>query len=176
MKKLLAMVLALCLMAGCAMAADYTWDGVLANELSTLNANGHFYTLNAAPIRYWLPDAVSTYVDPTEDEQENGHLVACYQNDDNTMVVLIQYAETSYQTADDILAQVNKDSKYTNINSDTVNGLTAVSYMDGETGACFALYLLGNGSALQLKLGGFTDDNRLLAAAICWSVMPAEQQ
>ena len=176
MKKLFAMVLALCLLACSAFAADYTWDGVLANELSSLNAEGHFYTLNAAPIRYWLPDSVSTYVEPTEDEQQNEHLVASYYNDDKSRVVLIEYAETSYATPDDILAEVNKDSKYTNVSSDTVNGLTAVTYMDEENGACFALYLLGDGNALQLKIGGFPEDERLLAAAICWSIMPAEQQ
>ena len=174
MKKLLAMVLALCLMTGCALAAEYTWADI-AGQRAELVADGGTWTLNAGPVKLWLPKAMD-YIEPSQEDQEESHLVASFFNADGTNAVFVQYNDTTYASTQDILDALNAKDIYHDISEATINGYNVVCYStsDDQGTTVYAMYLLGDGYAMQIQLRGMENDMETVST-ILTSLRPADQ-
>ena len=117
------------------------------------------------------------YIEPSQEDQEESHVVASFFNAEGTNAAFVQYSESTYTSAQDILDELSKKDIYHDITEATINGLTAVSYSTESTQdtTIYAMYLLGDGHALQVQLRGMQDDMQTVST-ILMSVRLSEQQ
>ena len=134
MKRFLSIVLALCLMlCTCAIACaesatTLSWEDTSVQELrEKLGMDGTTYTLNAYPVKYWVPENLHD-AELTQDEIDQGVKVK-YATEDGTCFFVVLYGDSStYNDAHDVAETIRQNSEFTDVAEVVVNGLGAVSY------------------------------------------------
>ena len=135
MKKLFALMLALCLMGSVAMAdANLTWDAV---KETAEQVDGGFQTFDEIAVKIWMP-AVLQAVELTDEDKEAGY-IGYYATADESAAVGVMYVDVEGMTLDGVLeaaaAEGMAEPEIVNI-----NGIDAVSYKDEANNAgCIVL-------------------------------------
>ena len=176
MKKLFALLLALCLCfsAVAGFAADINWADVEETAVG-LAGEGQFYALNAFPLMYWVPNTM-TYAEPDDSMLEIG-ILAYYQTEDEAKWICVQYVDAEGVATIDMLNTVLADAGYGDIETATVNGLTAVTGSNETDGLVAAAFLTDDGNVLVFSFGYDTADetSAQVAALICASIQAVQQ-
>ena len=160
MKKLFALVLALCLLCGCSALAEneISWEQV-APMLEEKGVTGDFYTFNEISVAIFIP----TGMVPGELPGENyiGYFVSEDGSDDAVALMYVDMDGMDLETYAGILPQVGA----TEIETGTVNGLPCVTYEVPENSTINIAFATEAGYLLEVVCGPITDDNAKLGAS-----------
>ena len=129
MKKLVVLILALCMLCSVAFANELTWASV--EEAASQNA-GEFKTFDEISVKIWIPEVLQA-VELSDEDRESGY-IGYFASDD--AAVAVQYVNMEGMSLEEYEAQLKEDSEVSDIEAGTVNGLPALSYAikDKDTG------------------------------------------
>ena len=159
MKKIFALMLALCLMLGCTALADndVSWEQV-APMLETAGVTGEFVTFEQVAIALFIPTGAVAAELP--DESFIGYFVSEDGSDDT---IAIQYIDVNGMTLEDYQAAVANVEGVSGLEAGTVNGLPCISYeYNGNMVCSFTTQM---GYVLEVAVGPLSDDDDKLAAS-----------
>ena len=131
MKKLVVLILALCMLCSVAFANELTWASV--EEAASQNA-GEFKTFDEISVKIWIPEVLQA-VELSDEDRESGY-IGYYMTEDQSAAVAVQYVNMEGMSLEEYEAQLKEDSEVSDIEAGTVNGLPALSYAikDKDTG------------------------------------------
>ena len=172
MKKLFALVLALCMLCGCAAMAenDISWDDV-APLLEESGVTGDFYTFDDVDVAIFVPTGMvsaelpdDSYIGYFADEEDSSNAIAVIYVDADGMD-LKTYAASFFFN----------DTATTEIEMGTVNGLECVTYEVPANGTINVAFATEAGYILEVVCGPVdSDEEKLAAGFIMASIQPAE--
>ena len=162
MKKLFALMLALCLMGSVAMAdANLTWDAVAE---TAEQVDGGFQTFDEIAVKIWMP-AVLQAVELTDEDKEAGY-IGYYATADESAAVSVMYVNVEGMTLEEYEAELKADSAISDIEAGTVNGLPAVSYVIKEKDTAAVAFTTEKGYILEVSVGPMEDENAKLGGSV----------
>ncbi len=129
MKKLVVLILALCMLCSVAFANELTWASV---EEAASKIAGEFKTFDEISVKIWIPEVLQA-VELSDEDRESGY-IGYFASDD--AAVAVQYVNMEGMSLEEYEAQLKEDSEVSDIEAGTVNGLPALSYAikDKDTG------------------------------------------
>lgn len=129
MKKLVVLILALCMLCSVAFANELTWASV---EEAASKIAGEFKTFDEISVKIWIPEVLQA-AELSDEDRENGY-IGYFASDD--AAVAVQYVNMEGMSLEEYEAQLKEDSEVSDIEAGTVNGLPALSYAikDKDTG------------------------------------------
>lgn len=169
MKKLFALLLALCMMIGCTALAEneILWENV-APQLEEAGITGEFYTFEQIAVAIFVPTGLSPAELP--DDSYIGYFAA-----DDGSALAVQYVNVEGMTLEAYTAELPGVGA-TEIEVGTVNGLPCVSYEVPENKTINVAFATAAGYILEVVIGPVEDDNGKLAASfIMASIQSVEQ-
>ena len=161
MKKLFALMLALCLMLGCAALADndIAWDQI-APMLEEKGITGEFVTFDEIAVKIFVPTGMNV-VELSDEDRENG-IIGYFAADDGD-AISVQYINLDGMDLETYAAQVAEQGG-TEIETGTVNGLPCISYEYESNMVCS--FTTQMGYILEVAVGPLADDNAKFGASI----------
>ena len=171
MKKLFALMLALCLLCGCTALAEneITWEQV-APTLEAAGVTGDFVTFDEIAVKVFIPTGANA-VELTDENKEAGYIG--YFTDESGDAIAVQYVDVNGMSLEDYKAALETTEGVTEIETGTVNGLPCISY---EYNSCIiCAFTTQKGYILEVAVGPLPDDNAKMAAGfILASIQAAE--
>ena len=175
MKKLFALMLALCLsltafaaLAETAAAAEITWEEV-APMLEASGLTGEFVTFDEIAVKLFVPEGM-TAAELTDEDREKGY-IGYYAAEDGDAIA-IQYVNVEGMTLEDYAASIQGDD-VTGLEFGTVNGLPCISY---EYNSCLVCaFTTQMGYILEVTVGPAADDNAKLGASVVLASIQAAE-
>ncbi len=170
MKKLFAVMLALCLMLGtAAMADELVWAGAVEEAASQME--GEFHTFDEIAVKIWIP-AVLEECELSDEDKEEGY-IGYFQTADETAAIGIQYVDMS-GTGLEAYAELLKENGIdeSSIEAGTVNGIECLSYANEDNGVL--AFATQKGYILEVAAGPMTDEGFQSVASIIFSSIQAE--
>jgi len=170
MKKLFALMLALCLMLCSAALADnsITWEEV-APTLEGAGIEGQFYTFEQIAVKIWIPNGMSAT------ELPNENYIGYFAAEDGDAVA-VMYADVEIKNLDDYAVFVAENGG-ANVETGTVNGLPCITYeFTSDAGLCqVCSFTTEAGYILEVAVGPLPDDNAKMGAGfVLASIQAAE--
>lgn len=159
MKKVFALVLALCLMLGCTALADneISWEQV-APMLESAGVTGQFYTFEQISVAVFVPEGASPAELP--DESYIGYFTSDDGDDDT---IAVQYVNVEGMSLEDYKAALEATEGVTELEAGTVNGLECLSY---EYNGCMVCsFTTQMGYILEVVVGPLANDAEKVAAS-----------
>ena len=155
MKKLFALMLALCMMLGTAALADeLVWEGTIADAAS--QTEGEFHTFDEIAVKIWIP-AVLKEVELTDEDKEKGQ-IGYFETEDKANAVGVQYVNMNGTSLDEYKAILLESGIEENtIEPGTVNGLDCLSYEYNGSGVL--AFTTQMGYILEVTGSPLTDEN-----------------
>ena len=173
MKKLLCVVMALCLTMACALAEEapaLNWED-FAPALEAGGVTGEFYTFDEIAVAIWMPEGLNP-VELTEDDVANGY-IGYFAPDDQSAAVSIVYVDVNGMSLEDYTAQLESPGA-TEIEPGTVNGLPCVSYKLAEQDSVSIAFTTEAGYILEVTCTPLSVENaELVWGAVVASIQPA---
>ena len=169
MKKLFALVLALCLLCGCTALADneISWEQV-EPLLEQSGVNGNLYTFDQIAVAIFIPEGLESVELP--DDSYIGYFAA-----EDGSAVAVQYVNVEGMDLETYTAALPGVGA-TEIETGTVNGLPCVTYEMPANKTMNIAFTTEAGYILEVVVGPVEDDNAKTAAGfIMASVMPVPQ-
>ncbi len=164
MKKLFALVLALCLLCGCTAMAEtatneITWEQV-APLVEAGNVTGDFYTFAQIAVAIWIP----TGLVPAElpDESYIGYFVPEDGSEGAVAVCYVDMNGADLEAYKDAVEQAGA----TGVEMGTVNGLPCVSYELPEQATVCVAFTTEAGYVLEVAIAPAASDEEKLAASV----------
>ena len=158
MKKLVVMILALCMLSSVAFAADLNWSDV---EEAASQIDGEFKTFDEISVKIWIPDVLKA-VDGVEDR------IGFFMTEDESAAVSVQYLDMNGMSLEEYEAALQEDADVSDIEVGTVNGLPALSYMLTEKDVACVAFTTEMGYILEVACGPVSDEG--FAAVVAYIV------
>ena len=149
MKKLVVLILALCMLCSAAFAADLNWSDV---EEAASQIAGEFKTFDEISVKIWIPDVLKT-VEGAEDR------IGFYMTEDESAAVSVQYLDMNGMSLEEYEAALKEDAEVSELELGTVNGLPALSYMLKEKDVGCIAFTTEMGYILEVACGPVSDEN-----------------
>ena len=169
MKKLFALVLALCLLCGCTALADneISWEQV-EPLLEQAGVNGNLYTFDQIAVAVFIPEGLESVELP--DDSYIGYFAA-----EDGSAVAVQYVNVEGMDLETYTAALPGVGA-TEIETGTVNGLPCVTYEMPANKTMNIAFTTEAGYILEVVVGPVEDDNAKTAAGfIMASIMAVPQ-
>ena len=169
MKKLFALVLALCLLCGCTALADneISWEQV-EPLLEQSGVNGNLYTFDQIAVAIFIPEGLESVELP--DDSYIGYFAA-----EDGSAVAVQYVNVEGMDLETYTAALPGVGA-TEIETGTVNGLPCVTYEVPANKTMNIAFTTEAGYILEVVVGPVEDDNAKTAAGfIMASIMAVPQ-
>ena len=173
MKKVFALVLALCLMLGCTALADneISWEQV-APQLEAAGVTGDFVTFDEIAVKVFIPTGASA-VELSDEDKTNGYIGYFASDDGDDDAIAVQYVDMNGMDLETYAAQLKEDSEVSELETGTVNGLPCISYEYNGNMCCSITTQMGY--ILEVTVGPLANDAEKLAAGfILASIQSAE--
>ena len=172
MKKLFALMLALCLMLGCAAMAEneISWDQV-ESVLTEKGINGEFVTFDQIAVKIWIPEGMAA----VEEELPEGY-IGYYAAEDGDAVA-VQYVDVEGMDLNTYAEQL-AESGIAGVEFGTVNGLPCITYeytTDAGLLCQCCSFTTQAGYILEVAVGPLADDNAKLGAGIVLASIQAAE-
>ena len=167
MKKLFALMLALCLMVGCTALAEneISWEDV-APQVEAAGIEGEFVTFDQIAAKVFIPAGMEAAELPDES------YIGYFASSDGDAVA-IQYVNVEGMELEQYKATLAETEGVSEIEAGTVNGLPCLTYAYNNC-QCLA-FATQAGYILEVTVGPLPDDNaKMGAAVILASVQAAE--
>lgn len=170
MKKLLAVIVALMLMATAAVAEApaLNWAD-FEPVLEASGVTGQFYTFDQIAIKIWLPDGMNA-VELSEEDVANGY-IGYYVPEDESAAVAVQYVDVNGLSLEDYAAQL-PELGATEVEVGTVNGFPCVSYKLPEQDTVSVTFTTEAGYVLEVTCKPISQEN----ADLVWGAVVASIQ
>ena len=170
MKKLFALMLALCLMLGCTALADaeITWEQV-APMMEQIGLTGEFVTFDEIAVKLFVPTGMNA-VELSDEDRANGYIgyFAAEEGD----AIAVQYVDVNGMDLAEYAAQL-AETDATGIETGTVNGLPCISYEYGTNLCCS--FTTQMGYILEVTVGPAEDENAKLGGSIILASIQAAE-
>ena len=170
MKKIFALMLALCLLCGAALANELTWDSVAetADQIA-----GGFKTYDDIAVKIWIPEILQE-TELTDEDKEDG-FIGYYMTAEGTAAVSVRYVNVDGQTLEAFEAELKENAEVSGIETGSVNGLAGLSYdIKGKDTACMA-FATQKGYILEVACAPMSDEAfAAIAGLIISSIQSAE--
>ena len=170
MKKLFALMLALCLMLGCTALADneVSWEQ-FAPLLEENGITGDFVTFEEIAVKVFIPTGMNA-VELSEEDKAAG-IIGYFATDDGEAIG-VQYVNVDGMDLETYAAQVAENGG-TEIETGTVNGLPCISYEYNDNMVC--AFTTQKGYILEVAVGPLPDEaSKLGGSVILASIQSAE--
>ena len=174
MKKLLALVMSLCLLCACCAYAEETveinWSDVEAG-LADSGVTGEFVTFDEIAVKIWIPEGLPA-VELTDEDREAGY-IGYFANEEAQMAVM--YVNTNGASLDEYAQYLSSESDVTEIEKGTVNNFPCVSYkLPAQDSVCIA-FTTEAGYILEVTCAPLSVENaELVWGAVIASIQSAE--
>ncbi len=169
MKKLLALVLALCLLCGCTALAEneITWEQV-EPLLEQGGINGDFYTFSQIAVAVFIPEGMQ------EMELPNENYIGYFAAEDGSAVAImyVNMEGMDLETYASKLPEVGA----TGVEMGTVNGLPCVTYEVPANNTMNIAFTTEAGYVLEAVVGPVTDDNSKMGGSVILASIQAVPQ
>ena len=168
MKKALALILSLMIVAAAAMAFAeekiLNWSEM---EESAAQAGGEFQSFDAAGLKVWIPASVRE-VELTDENRETGY-VGYYAAENDSLIVAVVYLKIEITTREDYIKALEGIDEVSNITNITVNGIPAVLYdLEAEQTSTVSV-IRENGNVFEITVFPTSDDDSRAAARMIFS-------
>ena len=150
MKKLLSIVMILCLTMSAALAEEavLNWSD-FEPILEQAGVTGEFQTFDEIAVKIWLPDGLNA-VELSDEDKSQGY-IGYYMPEDESAAVAVMYVDVSGMSLEDYAATLASDEiGATEIEMGTVNGLPCVSYRLPEKDCVCVTFTTEAGYALEV--------------------------
>ena len=165
MKKLVVLILALCMLCSVASAADLNWAD--AEEAASKIA-GEFKTFDEISVKIWIPDVLKA-VDAGENR------IGYFMTEDESAAISVQYVDMNGMSLEEYEAQLKEDSTISDIEAGTVNGLPALSYAIKEKDTGVLAFTTQKGYILEVSCAPISDEGfAQVVGVILSSIQSAE--
>lgn len=175
MKKILCVLLMLCLLAPAALAegtAVLNWEDVVP-VLEAGNVTGQFYTFDEISVKIWLPDGMLP-VELTEEDKANGY-IGYFMPEDQSAQMAVVYLDTNGMSLDEYAQSLSSDGDVTEVEKGTVNGFPCVSYKLPKQDSVSVAFTTEAGYILEVTCAPLSVENaELLWGAVVGSIQAAE--
>jgi len=176
MKKLLVLVLSLCLLCGCAFAEGdgnvITWDQVLPT-VEGAGLTGDFVVFDQLGLKIWLPSQLLPY-EVSEEDAAAGRLAA-YMAEDQSAYLVIDAIHIDNMTLDQLAE--NAKASASDVDVCSTNGLSGVSYKNDAADLYTFALVDTNSNIISFSMGPVSADPenaKLVFSVIMASLQPAE--
>ncbi len=129
MKKLLTVMLALCLLCGVAMAETVTelnWNDTFGPAIEAGEVAGNFVTIEQVGLKIWLPEGLEA-VELDEESIAAGY-IAYFTEESDGATVAVQYVNMDGMSLEDYAETIKGIEGVAEVEMIIVNGLPAVNY------------------------------------------------
>ena len=169
MKKVFALMLALCLMLGCTALAEneITWEQIVPT-LEAAGVTGEFVTFDEIAVKVFIFNGMAAQ-ELSDEDRQNGY-IGYYAAEDGSAIA-IQYVDVNGMTLEDYTANL-PEAGATEIETGTVNGLPCISYEYNSNLCCS--FTTQKGYILEVAAGPMTDEGFQSVASIIFSSIQAE--
>ena len=176
MKKLVCVLVALCLIATAAVALAeaapaLNWEDVTP-ILEAGGVSGDFYTFDEIAMKIWLPEGMYP-VELTEEDREKG-FIGYFMFEDESGAVSVVYVDVSGMSLEEYGEYLASEAGATEIEVGTVNGFPCVSYTLPEQDSVSVTFTTEAGYALEVTCTPLSVENAdLLWGAVISSIQAA---
>ena len=175
MKKLLCVLLLLCLLVPAALAeetATLNWENVVP-VLEAGNVTGQFYTFDEIAVKIWLPDGMEP-TELTDEDREKGY-IGYFMPEDQSAQMAVMYVNTNGASLDEYAQYLSSESDVAEIEKGTVNNFPCVSYkLPAQDSVCIA-FTTEKGYILELSCAPMSNEGFAATAAIIVSSIQAAE-
>lgn len=175
MKKILCVLMALCMMTAAALAEEtpsLNWED-FEPVLEAGGVTGQFYTFDEVAVKIWLPDGINP-VELTEEDVEQGY-IGYFAADDQSAAVAVVYVDIGDMTLEDYAEYLTSEAGATEVEQGTVNGFPCVSYKLPEQDSVSVTFTTEAGYALEVTCVPLSEENaELVWGAVISSIQAAE--
>ena len=172
MKKLLCVVMALCLMMTAALAEQATalnWED-FEPVLEAGGVTGEFYTFDEIAIKIWLPEGLNP-VELTDEDKSAGY-IGYFQPEDQSATVAVVYVDVNGMSLEEYGEYLSAEADATEVEIGTVNGFPCVSYQLPEQDSVSVTFTTEAGYALEVTCSPVSEEN----AELVWGAVIASIQ
>jgi hypothetical protein len=175
MKKLLALVMMLCLLCTAAVAenaSEITWSDVEAT-LTEQGLTGEFAVLDQLGLKIWLPNGLDA-VEVSEADAAAGRL-ALFTDADHTAYLAVDAVHADGMTLDQYYENVLAAEGVSDVEMVTANGLSAVIYKSEAMDFWCASLVDTNSNIITFVMGPASEDgSQIVFSVIVASLQAAE--
>ena len=175
MKKLLSVIMALCLMMSVALAEEapaLNWSD-FEPALEAGGVTGQFYTFDEIAVKIWLPDGMVP-TELTDEDREKGY-IGYFMPEDQSAQMAVMYVNTNGASLDEYAQYLSSESDVAEIEKGTVNNFPCVSYkLPAQDSVCIA-FTTEAGYILEVTCAPLSVENAdLVWGAVIASIQSAE--
>ena len=176
MKKLFAIMMALCLLvSGTALAEaaeEVNWSDV-AEVIEASGVNGDFHTFDEIAVKIWIPEGMNA-VELTQEDIDKG-FIGYFAPEDQSASLSVVYVDTDGMTLEEYGENLANMEGVTEIEFGTVNGLPCVTYEIPEQSSMSIAFTTEAGYVLEVTCWPLGDENAMLVwGAVTASIQPEE--
>ena len=171
MKKLLAVVVMLCMMSCFALAEEapaLNWED-FEPILEQAGVTGEFYTFDEISVAIWVPEGLNP-VELTEEDVTNGY-IGYFAADDQSAAMAVMYVDVNGMSLEEYAAAL-PEAGATEVEIDTVNGLPCVSYTLEEQDSVSVTFATEAGYVLEVTCTPISEEN----AELVWGAVVSSIQ
>lgn len=176
MKKLYAVLLALCLLCSFALAESpvtVNWADTFEPAIAAANVEGEFQTLSEVAVKFWLPAGLNAA--ELSDEDRAAGYIAYYTDENNEAAVAVMYLNAEGTSVEDYAAMLKETDGVSEVELCVVNGLPAVSYKMTENDSVSIAFATEAGYLLEMTMAPLSVENAdLVWGAVAASIQAAE--
>ena len=172
MKKILCVVLMLCLLVPAALAEEtavLNWETV-APGLEANNVTGEFYTFDEISVKIWLPEGFLP-AELTEEDKEKGY-IGYFLPEDQSAQVAVMYVNANSASLEEYAQYLSSESDVADLKMGTVNGFPCVCYKLPEQDSVCVAFTTEAGYILEVICAPLSAEN----ADKVWDVVIASIQ
>ena len=169
MKKIFAILMALCLLVSCAMAEEINWADI-EGTVAESGIEGDFASISDIGVKMFIP-SVFNDIELSEEDVANGYL--CYlTTDDESGTVAVMYADVNGMSLEDYAASL-PDVGATEVELGTLNGIPVVTYEVPENDTMNIAMMTDTGNAIEFVFNPASDEGfKSVATIIAASIQP----
>ena len=170
MKKLVVLILALCMLCSVAFADELTWASV---EEAASQIAGEFKTFDEISVKIWMPDVLQA-VELSDEDRSNGY-IGYFMTEDQSSAVAVMYVDMNGMSLEEYEAQLKEMDGVSDIEAGTVNGLPALSYAIKEKDTGVLAFTTQKGYILEVSCAPISDEGfAQVVGVILSSIQSAE--
>ena len=176
MKKLVCILVALCLIVTAAVAFAEAAPALNWEDFSPIleagGVSGEFYTFDEVDMKIWMPEGLYP-VELTEEDRQNGY-IGYFMPEDESAAVAVVYVDINGMSLEEYGEYLASDADATEIEVATVNGFPCVSYKLPEQDSVSVTFTTEAGYALEVTCTPLSEENaELVWGAVISSIQAA---
>jgi len=175
MKRILCVLLMLCLLAPAALAAEtvaLNWEDTVP-ALAAAEVTGQFYTFEEIAVAIWVPEGLLP-VELSDEDRTNGY-IGYFMPEDQSAKMAVMYVDINGMSLEEYAQYLSAQEGVTEVEAGTVNGLPCVSYKIPEQDSVSVTFTTQAGYALEVTCAPLSVENaELVWGAVVSSIQAIE--